>query len=671
MFLRVHTTAPLVALMLLAASTAHAKVTFASLLKEMTDLETLTYFPDPAYTTKQFSSYDRNSTDSRALTDNNWFANGDRGQYLRAESRNGAKEYVLMDADGPGAIVRFWSANPVDAGIVRIYLDGEEKPVIEMPLADMLGGGGMPFVKPISIELSKGWNSYLPIPYAKHCKVTSSKPDFYYHINYRTYERGTKVDSYTNQSALSLQDEVTNIVELFTAPPQFRAGSKAQQKSFAFDLPPGAWKALDIDTDKPSAIHWFTAKVNAKNIDSALRGCVLEIEFDQSGSPSVTVPIGDFFGTAPGINKYASLPSGVLQDGTLYSRWVMPVKKAASIKIFNKSDGPVSFSGEVVLEPYKWTKNSMYFHAGFRSEYPIKTRPRQDWNFLTATGKGRFVGDMLHVTNPVKDWWGEGDEKIYVDGEAFPSHFGTGSEDYFGYAWCWPEPFTHAYHNQPRCDGPGNYGQTCVSRFHIMDNIPFTRSFKFDMEVWHWAECEVAMAATSYWYAFDGGTNTFAPLTADHLKIVQPTPLPPPRKVEGALEGEELKIIEKTAGIAERQDFSDKMSGGSHLWWRNANVGDTLTVAIPVEKAGRYEVFAVFTKAVDYGIHTLAINGKEAVKGLDLFNNGVIETPEQSLGTFDLKKGENTLGISITGANPQAVKSHMFGLDYVRLVPVK
>jgi hypothetical protein len=113
------------------------------------------------------------------------------------------------------------------------------------------------------------------------------------------------------------------------------------------------------------------------------------------------------------------------------------------------------------------------------------------------------------------------------------------------------------------------------------------------------------------------------------------------------------------------------MSGGSHLWWRNANVGDTLAVAVPVEKAGRYEVFAVFTKAVDYGIHTLAINGKEAVKDLDLFNNGVIGTPEQRLGIFDLKKGENTLKITITGANPQAVKSYMFGLDYVRLVPVK
>jgi hypothetical protein len=412
-------------------------------------------------------------------------------------------------------------------------------------------------------------------------------------------------------------------------------------------------------------------KLSGDDLEQSIRGTVIEITYDDQNAPAVTAPLGDFFGTAPGLNEYRSLCSRVMSDGTMYSHWVMPFKRRVSIRLRNMSDRRLDGSVKVKISPYKWTKNSMYFHAGFRSEYPIKTRPRQDWNFLTTTGKGRFVGDMLHVTNPVKDWWGEGDEKIYVDGETFPSHFGTGSEDYFGYAWCWPEKFTHAYHNQPRCDGPGNYGQTCVSRFHIIDNIPFTKSFKFDIEVWHWAECEIAMAETAYWYAFAGGTNTFAPLTADNLKIIEPTPLPPPRKVEGALEGEDLKIIEKTAGAAERQDFGDRMSGGSHLWWRDAKVGDLLSVAVPVEKAGKYDVFAAFTKAVDYGVHTITINGKEAAKDLDLFNNGVIVAPEQSLGTFDLDKGENTLKISITGANPQAIKSYMFGLDYLRLVPAK
>ena len=58
--------------------------------------------------------------------------------------------------------------------------------------------------------------------------------------------------------------------------------------------------------------------------------------------------------------------------------------------------------------------------------------------------------------------------------------------------------FTHAYHAQPRCDGPGNYGRTSVNRFDIIDRIPFTKDFKFDMELWHWhATCCVDSPASN------------------------------------------------------------------------------------------------------------------------------------------------------------------------------
>jgi hypothetical protein len=426
---------------------------------------------------------------------------------------------------------------------------------------------------------------------------------------------------------------------------------------------------MTIELEKPSAVRRFTAKVEAPDGEKALRGCLLSITFDEHGTPDVIVPLGDFFGTAPGANRYQSLPSGVDEDGTMYAHWVMPFRKSAVIRFTNTTNSPIAITGEIRADHYRWDSRSMYFHAGWRVENPIPTRPRQDWTFLHATGKGVFVGDMLHITNHVKDWWGEGDEKIYVDGETFPSHFGTGTEDYFGYAWCCPEVFTHAYHNQPRCDGPGNYGQTCVSRFHVIDNIPFTQSFRFDMEVWHWAETDVAMAATSYWYAFAGGSNAFRPLTPNDMIIVASRPLPPPRRVEGALEGEDLKILEKTGGIAERQDLIvDKWSSGAHLWWRDARPGDALALAIPVETAGTYELRAAFTKAIDYGIVDITLNGKPAVSALDLFNRGVIVTDEQSLGTFELTKGEHVLQVVVAGTNPDADPRHMFGLDYVKLV---
>ncbi|MDY0030559.1 MAG: hypothetical protein RBT84_01330, partial [FCB group bacterium] len=133
-----------------AASSRAAQVTFESLVREMTDLDALASFPDPAFDCAQCSSYDRRSTDPAVLTDENWFANGDRGHHIRKETRNGADEWVMLDAEGPGAIVRIWSANANDAGIVRIYLDNAPDPVIELPLQDMLDGEHAPFLAPIS-----------------------------------------------------------------------------------------------------------------------------------------------------------------------------------------------------------------------------------------------------------------------------------------------------------------------------------------------------------------------------------------------------------------------------------------------------------------------------------------------------------------------------------------
>jgi hypothetical protein len=292
-----------------------------------------------------------------------------------------------------------------------------------------------------------------------------------------------------------------------------------------------------------------------------------------------------------------------------------------------------------------------------------------DWNYLTAKGRGVFAGVAFAIDNPVRDWWGEGDEKIYVDGEAFPSHFGTGTEDYYGYAWCWAGLFTHAYHAQPRCDGPGNYGRTSVNRFHIIDRIPFAKDFKFDMELWHWNEkCEVNMAVVAYWYAKPGATDGFRAIQLADA-VVRPMPVYVAPRVEGALEGESLKIT-RVAGVAEPQDWGD-VSAGSHLWWHaGMKPGDTLAVAFPVAKAGKYQVFGRFMYAKDYGIHQLAINGQKAGQPVDYYRSDVKPGKEIDLGTFDLKQGDNEFSATINGANPRAEKSYMLGLDYLRLKAV-
>jgi hypothetical protein len=648
-------------------SAGAAQVTLADLLRQMIDLNELAVLPNPAFTCKQFSSYDRRSTDPDVATDENWFANADRGQHLREEQRNGATEWVMMDADGPGAIVRIWSANPNDAGIVRIYLDGAEEPAVEMPLLDLLAGDAFPFIGPVAGERARGWNSFLPIPYATHCKVTSSKPDFYYHINYRTYAPGTRVEPFTLALADAHRPQIEAVAKRLAMPePPDLPRDAEPQVLVEARLAPG--ESHERVVNQPNrAVYRLNAAVKAEDVAAAVRGCWFEIFFDGMEHPAVAAPLGDFFGTAPGLNTHQALPSGVLVNGALYANWVMPFQREARFRVTNHSGHSVRLLLTAMTAPRPWTPDSLYFHAAWRAEFDIPTQPRQDWTYIAITGAGRYAGNALQVTNPTPAWWGEGDEKIYVDNEAFPSHFGTGTEDYYGYAWCSPEVFVHAYHNQPRCDGPGNYGYTNVSRFHILDVIPFTEAFKFDMEVWHWADVNIDMAATSYWYATEGSSHNLPALDPALLRIAE---IPPVPRVEGALEGEHLNVVSITGGQTSVQGGAAwEWSNAEQLWWTGAQEGAELVLAFPVQEAGRYDVQVVLTTANDYGIVTLAVNEGAPSDAIDLYTTHVKTTPAIDLGAHELAKGDNLLKVTLVGTNPKAKPAYMFGIDYIMLLP--
>jgi len=145
--------------------------------------------------------------------------------------------------------------------------------------------------------------------------------------------------------------------------------------------------------------------------------------------------------------------------------------------------------------------------------------------------------------------------------------------------------------------------------------------------------------------------------------------------VPDALEGESLKIVEKTAGKVQSQPMggfkADRWSGTNHLWWAGARPGDRLALEIPVSAKGTYAVEVVLTKARDYGIVTLSIDDRIIDPAIDLYNSpDVITTGVLSYPGVTLSKGDHPLRLEITGAHPKAVKKYMVGIDYIRLVPM-
>lgn len=641
-----------------------------SLLPEMVDLSRLTRRPRPGFTAAQASSYDRRSKDPQT----DWFANADAGQFIRTEHPAGRTEYVMADLGGPGTVTRIWSANP--AGTIRFYFDGEDAPRITARMDELLTGEVQPFSEPFAYKAAEGTNLYFPFPYARRLKITAEDSDgqsvkgLYYHVGFRTYEPSTKVKTFRKDD---IDAKLMRQVGLVLSDPSKRSIPKTKTIKEKAVLAPLQPLVVELP-DGPSAIYELRIRFavmpgaptnpnmpwnSPLQAHNALRRMVFMATFDED--QSIIAPLGDFFGAAPGLNNYKTFPMEMSADGTMVCRFVMPYKEYGSLSFVNEGKAPVSLEIEARVGAYKWSSDSYHFYAQWTADQG-QSQPRRDMTFLDVKGEGNFVGSNLSVANPTPVWWGEGDEKVFVDGESFPSTFGTGTEDYYGYAWGSPLLFERPYHAQPRVDGPASYGYTSVNRWQIFDAIPYARSLKFNLELWHWADVWVTFARTSYWYAGPGGTQ---PVDLDRPKLL-PAYIEPIKPVEGAIEGEKMKIAQATGGKADVQGGFGEISRGEQLWWRNMKQGDKLVLKVPVPADGVYEIVGNFCTNQDYGIHALSIDGKSVGEPID-FWGPELKWKKIGLGTFDLKAGEVEFEAVCKGSRQGALPGCMFGLDYLIL----
>jgi hypothetical protein len=656
----------------LSPAAAAEKLSYVDLVGRLTDLEHLATLPAPGEKCAQWSSYDRRSKyDEASGKYIDWAANGDGNGIIRKEG----DELVFAEMEGPGVIWRIWSALAKE-GHVKIYLDGAEEPAVDLPFIGYFNRENAPFTYPALVHMTaRGQNCYVPIGYQKSCKIVATGDwGRYFHFTYTTYPEGTVLPTFKRELSAAESNALEKANEILTqCGPRRPAGrpdettirqgptvvAAGETATVARLRGRRAITALEVSMDLP----------DSPEDCNVLRELVLSIRWDGESEPSVWAPLGDFFGTAAGANKYRSLPLGVTDDG-FYCNWYMPFARSALVELTNDGETERRVRFEITHAPLtKPVETYGRFHAKWHRDAFLPEEPERraiDWTMLKTAGRGRFCGVMLHVWNPRGGWWGEGDEKFFIDGEKFPSTFGTGSEDYFGYAWCDPTLFENCYHNQTI--SMGNRGHISVNRWHIADNVPFAESFEAAIEKYYPNSKPTLYAATAYWYQEAGRADPYeaAPITErkgywKRVKIF---------KVKGALEGEQLKIIAKTAGNARRQDlggFGDKWSGEAQLWWTGAKVGDMLDLEVPAQKGGTYRLKMQLTKAVDYGIVQLYLNGKTLGEPIDLFNNGVVPTGVLDMGTHEFDAGRHSLRIEIVGANDKAVKQYMFGLDYLKL----
>lgn len=279
---------------------------------------------------------------------------------------------------------------------------------------------------------------------------------------------------------------------------------------------------------------WMTMDCKEKFF---LRKAVLRIFWDGEENPSVETPIGDFFGAGHAIPKnFTSLPLTMSpEDGKAFNCFFpMPFSEKARIEIENECK-----NAELILyyyidyEAYKEMVEELgRFHAQWRRENPCdgimergmcneefqgcgkffsaakNLTGKGNYVILDAQGKGQYVGCILSIHNLREtredNWYGEGDDMIFIDGEKWPpSLHGTGTEDYFNTAWCPTQEFSAPLHGIIMAGGPNWSGRVTLYRFHIVDPIHFSKSVKVTIEHGHANRRSDDYSSIAYWYQLE------------------------------------------------------------------------------------------------------------------------------------------------------------------------
>jgi hypothetical protein len=560
-----------------------------------------------------------------------------------------------------------------------LYLDGSASPVYEGPAEKFIWNTvtaltGDEKYNALEQAFRQYDGSYFPIAFSKGCRIEwigELRKLHFYHIQIREYNENLNIKTFTVNDLKLFAKEIESVEKVFKDPDKELNYSRFEELSFNEVISANSVKNL-FKVEGEKALMSFTLKLTSKDIAAALRQTILNIYFDDASAPQVHSPVGDFFGTAAGIDPFVSLPFTVHPDGTMDCRFVMPFKTNAIIEIENRSNTEVGIFSSIRVSDNKWNDNlSMHFRARWRIDHDLtaSNEKPQDIPYLVAIGKGRVVGVTAFLMNPSQvpsssgNWWGEGDEKIFIDDDTEPSTFGTGSEDYFNYSWSVDKIFDFAYCGQPRDDGPANRGFVTNYRYQITDDLLFSKNIAFYMELLsHGKVPGFSYGRITYLYAFPDLIDDHVNITDEDVRILK---LPdwenviPYRGSGNANFYEAETLIKSRDKIEARQDII--WTKGSMLLWKPDKPGETMKLNVPVEKDGKVRITLTMSNSPESGkIKVYFKDNKNDENIFDLKSEFTTLSRNQVLKPVDLKKGNYDLIIENLNSG-----SNNVGFDFI------
>jgi hypothetical protein len=473
------------------------------------------------------SSYDRRG------------GNHDWSNYLRTEGTAA----VMMDAQGPGCITRIWTADP-QKGTIRIYIDGNPKPVIEtrfddlfslLPLSLGIGGESKENYERSRIERKPmGRTSYCPIPFARSCKITIDPEDdyLYYHINYRLLPPDVKVESFDPARSLDTA-EIRKAQTVW-------AGWERGEPLIPWDgaaasectLAPGE-SADMLASDGGGIIRGLRVALPDRYDPHEMAHIrdnlwlVAHFDDDEPRDPCVRAPIGPMFLDFGQSHKTRSLFVGTDAEGRYYSFFAMPFARRCRLQLVNRSILPVEGIHMAILheEGSDLPSDLMRFRATYHTETPfgpdhrdyeglacrlLNLDGRDNYELLNVRGVGHFVGCGFHADMrdaPTDRACGEGDEMFFVDDDPRLSMYGTGTEDYVNDAWG-IRGYIGALSGDAIGGAWGVDPQLFGYRLHVPDPVPFVRKGRFTLEHGTGNNTSGHYRSVAYWYMNPSANRT-------------------------------------------------------------------------------------------------------------------------------------------------------------------
>lgn len=453
----------------------------------------------------------------------------------------------------------------------------------------------------------------------------------------------------------------------------FPKGDLEEKSNFDnFRVAAGATHTL-MDVKGPGEIThiWMTflgpeKQAWAKEGSANHQDMLLRIYWDDNPRPAIEAPVGDFFANCFGQrSSVVSIPVMVEDADSYNCFWRMPFRKSCRVEIVNQSTKPINLLYYNIdwLKKDRLPKDTPYFYAQYRQEYPVEHG--KDYTILDTKGKGHYVGTVLAVRSRSPQWFGEGDEKIYVDGEDHASIWGTGTEDYFLSAWGLKTTST-LYTGTPLFDGWGLVGgRTSAYRWHVQDPIVFQKGLKVTIEHFGWMspdenpkhqtnswnEREDDFSSVAFWY--QTGTPTFT------ARAPEVRALPSLDLVSYARD-----FSVHGVGDAERQSL-DFYPDDQVLYMPKVAEGAWFEVPFEVKVKEPRRLVLALTKSYDFGIYQAYLNGVKVGEPIDLYSPevGSLEVP---LLDFWPERGRYRLQLKCAGKNERS-RGFYLGMESVRL----